>query len=314
MLKHIEGDVWRELIRDEDRLRERFDVTDVLEWHLRVFVQVCQAVRFAHSRGIIHRDIKPSNVMVGAYDDVYLLDWGLALSLGESDRIRSVKTTLGVAGTPGYMAPEQFARKPTALGVGTDVYLLGATLFDIVARQPPQGGRSLDDICSRVQQRQRVAVPASCPRELDMIIQRAMAVSIDARYASVSELLAAVEAFIEHQGSHRLAAVGDRRGQIMIDAYSRGDTDAAEQAFIEASFSYRMAIDSYPDNVHAGRGLRRLVKIQHATLAENGGAARRAAGDGTLGRAPVVFAERGPQRGRDAFGGSSAPCEVGARR
>ncbi|HEX7837328.1 MAG TPA: serine/threonine-protein kinase, partial [Kofleriaceae bacterium] len=115
---------------------------------LRAFVDVCLAIEFAHSCGVIHRDIKPTNIMLGDFGEVYVLDWGVARVLGEGDEHPSVRdivtapgeTQTGAAmGTPGYMAPEQ------ALGYGitpaVDVYALGCVLFEILTGEPlhPRG-------------------------------------------------------------------------------------------------------------------------------------------------------------------------------
>ncbi|MCZ7685844.1 MAG: protein kinase [Sandaracinaceae bacterium] len=83
VLKRIEGELWTDLIGDEARVRERHGAGDVLEWHLSVLASVCNAVSFAHSRGVIHRDIKPDNVMIGRFGEVYLVDWGVAVALAD---------------------------------------------------------------------------------------------------------------------------------------------------------------------------------------------------------------------------------------
>jgi serine/threonine-protein kinase len=121
---------------------------------LRAFVDVCLAVQFAHKRGVIHRDLKPSNIMLGDYGEVYVLDWGIARVL--TDRRRGTQpgiatedvidegTTAGaMLGTPGYMSPEQI--KGHEIGPPTDVYSLGAILFEILAGEPlhPRGEAAL---------------------------------------------------------------------------------------------------------------------------------------------------------------------------
>jgi eukaryotic-like serine/threonine-protein kinase len=114
---------------------------------LRAFVEVCQAIEFAHSRGVVHRDLKPGNVMLGDYGDVYVLDWGLARVVGEAiatvvtEDIDSLDLKSGdILGTPGYMAPEQLQRVGDT-GKPADIYALGAILFEILAGEPlhPRG-------------------------------------------------------------------------------------------------------------------------------------------------------------------------------
>ena len=114
---------------------------------LRAFVEVCQAVDFAHARGVVHRDLKPGNIMLGDYGDVYVLDWGLARVVGEAvtevvtDDIDSLDVKSGdILGTPGYMAPEQLQRVGDT-GRPADIYALGSILFEILAGEPlhPRG-------------------------------------------------------------------------------------------------------------------------------------------------------------------------------
>jgi len=122
VLKRIEGTPWSETI-----------ATAKLEWNLEQLVHVCRAVAFAHSRGILHRDLKPANVMVGEFGETYVLDWGIALPVDSHND--------EVAGTLAYMAPEMLAAE--VLTVRADVYLLGATLYEIVAGEPPHVAPSI---------------------------------------------------------------------------------------------------------------------------------------------------------------------------
>jgi len=104
--------------------------TNDLRERLEQFERVCEALRYAHSRHVVHRDLKPANIMVGAFGQVYVMDWGIAYS-------RSLPLTEEpgkVLGTPGYMAPEQLqGGEPTAL---TDIYALGAILFELITLTP----------------------------------------------------------------------------------------------------------------------------------------------------------------------------------
>src|SRR5262245_3206725 len=119
---------------------------------LRVFADVCAAVAFAHSRGVVHRDLKPANVMLGDFGEVYVLDWGVARVLDEREPEGGGGAAIGAAtdeidtldgltrdgvvlGTPGYMAPEQ-VRGELGLGRPADVYALGAILFELLAGEP----------------------------------------------------------------------------------------------------------------------------------------------------------------------------------
>jgi serine/threonine-protein kinase len=137
-MKRLAGTTMSELLAMPEHDRPRL---------LRAFVEVCQAIDFAHSRGVVHRDLKPGNIMLGDFGDVYVLDWGLARVVGEAitevvtDDIDSLDVKSGdLLGTPGYMAPEQIQRVGDT-GRPADVYALGAILFEILAGEPlhPRG-------------------------------------------------------------------------------------------------------------------------------------------------------------------------------
>jgi serine/threonine-protein kinase len=150
-------------------LRQRQDAAEDRPRLLAVFAQVCQTLAYAHSRGVIHRDLKPSNVMVGAFGEVQVMDWGLAKVLSRDDeasRRRSPedvsvirpargrdgstggsgsRTQAGsVLGTPAYMAPEQARGEVDLLDERADVFGLGAILCEILTGQPPFTGRSVE--------------------------------------------------------------------------------------------------------------------------------------------------------------------------
>ncbi|NVB84336.1 MAG: serine/threonine protein kinase [Kofleriaceae bacterium] len=158
---------------------------------LRAFAEVCTAIDFAHSRGVVHRDLKPGNVMLGDYGDVYVLDWGLARVVGEAiaevrtDDIDSLDIRSGdILGTPGYMAPEQLQRVGDT-GRPADIYALGSILFEILAGEPlhPRGPTAIastvgnEAVTSPAKRRSDRAVPP----ELDSVCTSMLAIDPSSR-------------------------------------------------------------------------------------------------------------------------------------
>jgi len=180
---------------------------------LDIFTRVCEAVAFAHSRGIIHRDIKPANVQIGNYGEVRLIDWGLAKSLGdpsdpsdpsdptEPSDLTDAAATFGVVnGTPGYMAPEQAAGRGASADVRTDTYALGALLYATLAWHPPVAGDTTTDvlcktIAGEIVPLRRRAPGRVIPRALEAIACKALATRPENRYQTADALLADLHAY-----------------------------------------------------------------------------------------------------------------------
>ena len=179
---------------------------------LRRFIDVCEAMEYAHSRGVLHRDLKPGNIMLGRYGETLVVDWGLAkLADQESDADQSgsvtllqpasaddsAKTRMGsTIGTPNYMSPEQAGGEIDKLGAASDVYSLGATLYHVLTGQPPFQGDDIGVILAAVQsgayRRPRETNPRVA-KSLEAICLKAMALDTEQRYASAQALADDVE-------------------------------------------------------------------------------------------------------------------------
>jgi hypothetical protein len=145
VMKRVRGQTWAELLV-QDAAERRHLRPEYIRNHIAILADVCQAVASAHDHGILHRDIKPSNVMVGDYGEVLLMDWGCAavyLDRPGLDGLPRVADLPHVIGTPCYLAPEQARVEVDRMGPATDVYLLGACLFEILTGQPPHPGEDL---------------------------------------------------------------------------------------------------------------------------------------------------------------------------
>ena len=187
---------------------------------LGVFVKVCEALAFAHAKGVVHRDLKPSNVMVGAFGEAYVMDWGLARLAAAASEERGpsefVRTDLDVAGaaalatrdgavlgTPAYMAPEQARGQTSAIGPHSDIYSLGAMLYHLLSGAMPYVD-STERLSAQSLIAARLAGPptpleqlaSKTPPELIAICAKAMADEPGQRYATALELAADLEAYL----------------------------------------------------------------------------------------------------------------------
>ena len=195
---------------------------------LEIFLKVCDAVAFAHSKRVLHRDLKPANVMVGDYGEVLVCDWGLARQLdqappadpvpqrGASSDDATVGATVDgdIVGTPGYMSPEQARGEIATMDERSDVWALGAILYRILALEPPSResspwARIAEAAEGRYVSPRERAPGLGIPWELDAVVQKAMAVAPADRYADVPALRADVVAFLEGRrlGAARYSAL-----------------------------------------------------------------------------------------------------------
>lgn len=218
-MKLVSGRSLRDVVADATTLAERIAlVPNVLA--------VADAIAYAHTERVIHRDLKPSNVMVGAFGETQVIDWGLAKALdggtatsarhviadagdgaaeatadGSTARLdNALDNATGIAGTPSSMAPEQAAGK--TLDERTDVYGVGAILYHVLAGGPPYLGDDPADILARLAREPPgpIAVRApGVPRELVTIVERAMAREPSDRYPSARELAADLRRFLAGQ-------------------------------------------------------------------------------------------------------------------
>lgn len=196
------------------------------------FVDVCNAIQYAHSRGVLHRDLKPGNVMLGKYGETLVVDWGLAKLSGRDEKTKvegettikpgsgsgSAPTQLGSAiGTPGYMPPEQAAGKLEDLGPASDVYSLGATLYYLLTGQRAFTDKDLGVVLKKTEQgdfphpRQ---IQPDVPQSLEAICLRAMATNPRDRYSSPQRLADDVERYLADEPvSARPESVAERVGR-----------------------------------------------------------------------------------------------------
>ncbi len=269
-MKLVQGKELEQLLRETSELERAgkpLDVEHALSTRLEIFVKVCDAVAYAHDRGVIHRDLKPANVMIGRFNEVYVVDWGVARQIGVAgaaqDRaaesvkedptaLPSNQTRVGTTvGTPQYMSPEQAAAKNSELDGRSDLYALGLMLQEIVTLEVAMAGTTVQmALVSALQgKRNPMKASAAVPRELVAIVDRACQVRPEDRYASVAELAADVRRFMNDEevqalpdslprkmgrwvSKHRMLAVGLVAGTFLLGVAAAAGTWGYNQVLL----------------------------------------------------------------------------------
>ncbi|MBY0522881.1 MAG: tetratricopeptide repeat protein [Gemmataceae bacterium] len=215
-MRFIKGDSLKEAIDGFHQAETTDPGQRSLDLHklLGRFIDICNAIAYAHSRGVLHRDLKPGNVMLGQFGETLVVDWGLAKTLAQPesgagptelssrplDTGDVTATQMGRAlGTPQFMSPEQAAGQMDRLGPASDVYSLGATLYCLLTGRAPFEGQTVATILEKIPRGDFPPprrVKPSIPRPLEAICLKAMAVKPESRYATAQALADDVESWM----------------------------------------------------------------------------------------------------------------------
>ena len=245
-MRFIKGDSLKEAIEQfhadislkNDPGRRSFELRKLL----RRFLDVCNAIDYAHSRGVIHRDIKPANIILGKHGETLVVDWGLAKAVGRADpsvgeqtiapsSSGSSETMPGSAlGTPAYMSPEQACGDLDRLGPRSDVYSLGATLYCLLTGKPPFEGEDVGEILRKVQRGDFVPprqLESSLDAALEAVCLKAMANQPGDRYPSCRALADDVERWMADEPVSAWAEPWTRKLLRWLTRHRTGVTGAA---------------------------------------------------------------------------------------
>ena len=256
-MKKVTGVPWNEIIRER-----------TLEENLDIFMKFSDAVAYAHSRGVINRDLKPENVVIGDYGEVIVLDWGLAITTARFEKRRSVLVDFrGGAGTPVYMAPELLDEDLSRVGPQSDIYLLGAILYEILEGFPPHLLKSTWNLTQpedqfnavyRAVMYNEIEEDVSHRGELMQIARKAMSTELADRYPTVEALQDAIREY----------RITGRAEELMnsIDASQVSDYTSYQSAVA----LYSEALLKWPDNRRALNGDRN-ARLAYAKLAQKKG-------------------------------------------
>lgn len=216
---------------------------------LQYFAQVCDAIGYAHNKGVIHRDIKPSNIMLGAYGEVYIVDWGLAKTSKIPQRLQKREVTLEniitregqIAGTPLYMSPEQALGKTSQISKQSDIYSLGCVLYTIITGKPPFYEQSKAEVLESVRYRK--------PRRITSILRER---SIDTDFITAS-LIQIANTAMNKESMKRYAKAEDMSRNIRDWLNNSRNRERGLALYWEGKEIQRRIIEEH-------RGLARLVQ------------------------------------------------------
>ncbi len=278
VMKRVEGVDWGTLLANAEHPLWAILTAkaDRLAANLAILTHVCRTIEFAHSRGILHRDVKPENVMVGSYGEVYLVDWGIATPL-----VGPSTGDQGIAGTPAYMAPEMFFGM--TLDARTDVYLLGATLHEVLTGRSRHEGKDIMEVLRSVAASPPVAYDETVPELLGALCNAATARDRAARPRDAAAFRDQIAEFLQRRSALALSDAAFERLLLfneLLDGAAPNeapsDLSRAYRLATEARFGFVQSLREHPSDVAASAGLRAsilaLVELEirqkHADTAE----------------------------------------------
>lgn len=219
-MKRLRGSRWDQLIA-RDHASGDLPTPAGLQRHFAILEAVCQAVSFAHSRGILHLDLKPSQVIVGEFGETYLCDWGMAARMRDGNAgLEFVTQPNGPFGTPGCMAPEQALGDVEAVGVATDVYLIAGLIFHVLSGGSPHRADSTSATTAAARRNDLAALPEWVPNQLREVVLRGLSSRPADRHPSVDRLREELASAIRHmdQASEAQKLCGEAKLWLELDA------------------------------------------------------------------------------------------------
>ncbi|BBM86175.1 serine/threonine protein kinase [Candidatus Uabimicrobium amorphum] len=204
VMKLLEGYSWSQLLHPQTEEQKNKSKQYNLSAHIRILTKVCNAVRYAHSKGIVHCDLKPENVLIGNYGEVLVIGWGIAVSVDNDVKKVSILYKDSICepmGTPCYMPPELAEGRGKDISTTTDIYLLGAILYEILHKSAPRKNKNLWNTLLEAQSGTLPKFDGKNPQNLINTCQRAMAKHTHLRYQTVDEFQMEIESFLSNQES-----------------------------------------------------------------------------------------------------------------
>ena len=252
IMKRIAGESWADvLLADRERLAEHDE--SALNKHIDVLIQACNAVHFAHTSGVIHRDLKPDNIMLGAFGELYVVDWGIAL---DREKVEPDAVT-GMAGTPGYMAPEMVLGTNPELTARCDVFLLGACLHEVLTGRMRHEGTNIFSVLKATIEVKPFVYDTHVPEELARICNRACQAQPEQRFESARAFQRALSDYLKHRSAQLLESAALER---LASFNATNDDNEAQNLFNEARFAFEQSLKIWPGSERGRLGLQALLQ------------------------------------------------------
>ena len=260
------------------------DGREPIEVFVDAMMQVCNALAFAHARGVIHRDLKPDNVMIGEFGVVYVLDWGVALD--RSALTPETAEQRQIVGTPMFMAPELFEGPISAHDERTDVYLFGAMLHYALTGRARHEGATLYEALARAYLSEPFEYDSTVPEELGALCNECARREPERRPATIELVRKRLVDYLHHRGS---SAVARRALRSLEQAREANGELEQRRKLTEARLAFAQALVDWPENPQAGRGMRETLSaiIAREIESRNPTAARAAANE--MGAVPAAL-------------------------
>jgi WD40 repeat protein len=245
-MKKVKGTPWMKLVNQKSQAE-----------NLEILMKTADAIAFAHNRGVIHRDLKPENIMLGDFGEVLVMDWGLALPAAHFGKHAIVSQSQSMGGTPAYMAPEMASGPIEKISFASDIYLLGAILYEILTGKPPHTGKNTMQ-CLFAAAKNEIR-PTDKTGELMDIALKAMATDPGERYPSVREFQEAIRQYQSHTESIALSTRA-------VEELEQAEATNEYRDFARALFGFEEAFALWNGNTRAEAGLRE-AKLKYADSA-----------------------------------------------
>lgn len=274
VMKQIIGVTWADLIANPNHpMWSQLDHTEGrLHFHLDILAQVCQAMSYAHDHQIIHRDLKPENVMIGRFGEVFVLDWGVALyipAIGASFEMTSYHAQVSsrldeaLVGTPAYMPKEMAQCDVASLGAWTDVYLLGAILYEILCGIRIRTGNNLKELFIQITDGIIPNIPPDISEEFRSLLLASLDPNIDHRIENGHSFRKLLVHAIRTDRAARVQRKAQRMSTELKQALHTEEYGVDELSFMydEARLTYRTSLEMWSECTRARSGLDHLHSI-----------------------------------------------------